>query len=113
LTLLAIIIGGFFGAIARYATSQKIHGLRGILLINWFGSLLMGISLSIFVQTSWVSMFWVMGFLGAFTTFSTFAVQFVENWFDGERRTAITYALLTVIGGFVFVYIGWWIESLF
>lgn len=113
MTLLAIIIGGFFGAIVRYAISRKIQGMRGILFINWLGSLLMGISLSIFVHTSWLSMFWVMGFLGAFTTFSTFAVQFVENWFDGERRTAITYALLTVIGGFVFVYIGWWIESLF
>ena len=113
MTLLSIIIGGFFGAIVRYAISRIIQGMRGILFINWLGSLLMGISLSIFVQTSWLSMFWVMGFLGAFTTFSTFAVQFVENWFEGKRRTANSFNNKTSLTFYEAINIGWWIELLF
>lgn len=112
MTLLAVMIGGFFGAISRYAISLKIQGMRGILLINSLGSFLMGLSLPIAIETSRLSMFWIVGFLGAFTTFSTFAFQFVQCWLNGERRKAISYAVITLIGGFVFVCIGWWIGSL-
>lgn len=112
MTLLALTIGGGLGAVCRFVISRKIQGLIGILLINWLGSFLMGVSTPLTIQTNALSMFWITGFLGAFTTFSTFAVQFVENWSMGKQRTAIIYALFTLIGGFVFVGIGWWIESL-
>jgi len=111
MTLLAVAIGGFFGAISRYAISIKIQGMTGILLVNCLGSLLMGLSLHIAIQTTWIAIFWIVGFLGAFTTFSTFAVQFVESWSKGARRKAISYALFTLIGGFIFVTIGWWIGN--
>lgn len=112
MTLLAVAIGGCFGAISRYAISLRIQGMKGILLINCLGSFLMGLSLQIAMETNWISIFWVVGYLGAFTTFSTYAVQFIESWFKGEQRKAIAYALLTLIGGFVFVCIGWWIGTL-
>ena len=111
MTLLAVAIGGFFGAISRYAISIKIQGMTGILLVNCLGSLLMGLSLHIAIQTNWIAIFWITGFLGAFTTFSTFAVQFVESWSKGEQSKAIKYALSTLIGGFIFVTIGWWIGN--
>ena len=111
MTLLAVAIGGFFGAISRYAISLKIQGMYGILYINWVGSFLMGLSLNIALETSWIATFWIVGFLGAFTTFSTFAVQFVESWSRGEQRKAISYALFTLIGGFLFVTIGWWLGT--
>lgn len=110
--LLAVAIGGFFGAISRYAISLKIQGMTGILLVNCLGSLLMGLSLHIAIQTNWIAIFWITGFLGAFTTFSTFAVQFVESWSKAEQSKAISYALLTLIGGFIFVTIGWCIGNL-
>ncbi|MGB5945903.1 fluoride efflux transporter FluC [Paenisporosarcina sp.] len=109
--LLAVAIGGFFGAISRYAISLKIQGMTGILLVNCLGSLLMGLSLHIAIQTNWIAIFWITGFLGAFTTFSTFAVQFVESWSKAEQSKAISYAMLTLIGGFIFVTIGWWIGN--
>jgi CrcB protein len=112
-TLLAVVFGGFFGAIFRYAISLKIQGMKGILLINCLGSFLIGLSLPIAIETYWLRMFWVVGFLAAFTTFSTFAFQFVESWFNRQKRKAISYALFTLIGGFVFVCFGWWIGSLF
>lgn len=112
MTFLALIIGGGLGAVCRYVISQKIQGLIGVIFINWLGSLLMGVFAPITINTNALSMFWITGFLGAFTTFSTFALQFVENWSMGKRRTAIVYALLTIVGGFVFVGIGWWLESI-
>lgn len=111
MTLLAVAIGGFFGAISRYAISIKIQGMTGILLVNLLGSLLMGFSLHIAIQTTWIAIFWIVGFLGAFTTFSTFAVQFVESWSKGAQRKAISYAFFTLFGGFIFVTIGWWIGN--
>jgi len=113
MTLLALMLGGGLGAVCRYVISRKIKDLVGVLLINWLGSFLMGVFTPLTIQTNALSMFWITGFLGAFTTFSTFALQFVENWSMGKRRTAVMYALLTVIGGFVFVGIGWRMESLF
>jgi CrcB protein len=111
MTLLAVGLGGCFGAIFRYAITLKIQGMKGILFINWVGSFLMGLSLHIALETSWIAIFWIVGFLGAFTTFSTFAVQFVESWSKGEQRKAIGYALFTLIGGFLFVTIGWWMGT--
>lgn len=113
MTLLAVGLGGCFGAILRYAISLKIQGMKGILFINWIGSLLMGFSLHIATITTWIAIFWIVGFLGAFTTFSTFAVQVVESWSKGRQRKAIFYALLTLIGGFLFVTFGWWIGATF
>lgn len=109
MTLLAVVLGGCFGAVFRYAISLKIQGMKGILFINWIGSFLMGLSLHIATKTSWMAIFWIVGFLGAFTTFSTFAVQLVESWSKGEMRKATSYAMFTLIGGFLFVTIGWWI----
>lgn len=112
MTLLTLTIGGGFGALCRYIISRKIQGLMGIVLINWLGSFLIGIFTPLTLQTNALSMFLITGFLGAFTTFSTFAVQFVETWLMGKQRTAVVYAFLTVIGGFVFVGFGWWLETL-
>jgi CrcB protein len=111
MTLLVVLLGGCFGAISRYAISLRIKGMKGIVLINWIGSFLMGLSLQIAMETSWMAIFWIVGFLGAFTTFSTFAVQFVESWIKGEPRKALSYALFTLIGGFLLVSIGWWIGT--
>ncbi len=111
MTLLSLAIGGMLGAMSRYVVSLKIQGLAGILFINWLGSFLMGVSLPLALhQTNW-NLFWLVGFLGAFTTFSTFAVQVVECWFTGKRQVAIVYALSTFVGGYLFVCLGWWICS--
>lgn len=111
MTLLAVALGGFLGAVMRFVISQKIQGMKGILLINCAGSFLIGLSLHIAIQTNWVAIFWMVGFLGAFTTFSTFAVQFVESWSKGKQRKASGYALFTLLGGFLSISLGWWIGT--
>ena len=74
-------IGGFLGAISRYGVALWI-GQRwgrnfplGTFLINISGSFLIGLLMSLFTERFMVNPQWrllfVVGFLGAYTTFST------------------------------------------
>ena len=111
MTILAVAFGGFLGAIARYLVSVRVRGMLGTMCVNILGSFLFGLSLRVVNDSGVFASLWLIGFLGAFTTFSTFAVQFVETWKDEEKGKAIGYALSTLIGGFVFIFIGWWIGA--
>jgi len=83
-TLLAVGLGGFLGAIARaYVVhiSNKYFPLDlpiGILLVNVVGSFLIGCLFAI-VAHNFISdiskSFLITGFLGALTTYSTFAIE--------------------------------------
>jgi len=112
MTILAVAAGGFLGAVARYLTSIRLPGMLGILSVNIIGSFLFGLSLRLVTESSTFAAFWLIGFLGAFTTFSTFAVQLVESWKDGHVMKACLYAIGTLVGGFVFVSLGWLISGL-
>ena len=74
--------GGFLGAVCRYGTFTIIPGTRGTLVVNVMGSFLLGLLLFysdyIGYLTPRIRMFAGIGFLGAFTTFSTFIVQTVQ-----------------------------------
>lgn len=78
-------VGGFLGAIFRYLTCLLLRDLHlngapiGILTANAVGSFLIGITLALSVQHGIFSRhtlshsFFVLGFLGALTTFSSFS----------------------------------------
>ncbi len=84
-TILAIGSGGFIGAVLRsYVNgliSQRVpHELPfGTLGVNLAGSFIMGILIAYFMYTSFFSLhvksFLTTGILGAFTTYSTFAIE--------------------------------------
>ncbi len=83
-TVLAVGIGGFLGAIVRmYVVSSMNHSFIskfpfGILSVNVFGSFLIGISFAIFLHytiSEPIKSFLTTGFLGALTTYSTFAIE--------------------------------------
>ena len=87
-TLLAIGMGGFLGAITRaylngLVSTQFPHTLPfGTLTVNLIGSLIIGILFAIFANTTQdtalsvnMKSFLTTGFLGALTTYSTFAME--------------------------------------
>ncbi len=48
------------------------------------------------------------GFLGAYTTYSTFAVETVLLIKDGHRLLAVAYAAASLVGGFAVAWAGIW-----
>lgn len=95
--LFVIGLGGALGAMARYGLSGWVQGMvdstfpLGTLAVNVLGSFLLGFSLYLLestAPTAEVRALVTMGFLGAFTTFSTFSYEALVlleggEWFRG------------------------------
>ena len=98
--LLFIALGGASGAVARYLLSNWVHGLWeghwpvGTLLVNVVGSFGMGI-LFVLIERHVIHPDWrwvlMVGFLGAFTTFSTFSLEAVGMLESGHLAHAAGY----------------------
>lgn len=103
MTTLYVAIGGTLGVLARYgigrATLHHEWLLWSTVGINIVGSFLLGL----LVAEHWfdrdVREGLGVGFLGGFTTFSTFSVQAVLEVDAGEPGRAIVYVLASVLGG--------------
>ncbi len=103
--LLAIGIGGFFGAISRYLIAlgmQKLTGLLfpiGTLTVNVLGSFLIGFLYLYFEQSvaPLQKAMLITGFLGALTTFSTFSLETMLMLQDGLYSKALLNIALNVL----------------
>jgi CrcB protein len=113
--LAAIAAGGALGAPARYEVAQVIHVAPGTFPWSTFwtnisGSFLLGLLLILLIEryppTRYVRPFFATGFLGAFTTFSTFAVETDVLIKDGHAAIGIAYALASVVAGLAAVWAG-------
>jgi len=106
-TIAAIGTGGALGAILRHGVNVGAvqvfgHGFpMGTLIVNILGSFLMGVLIALFahsIQTSnEIKLFLTTGFLGAFTTFSAFSLDFVTLYERGDIAMAGGYAAASVI----------------
>ncbi len=104
--LLFIALGGAAGAVSRYLLSGWAHALWegkwpvGTLLVNMLGSFLIGIVFVLIekqvVHPDWRSVLMV-GFLGAFTTFSTFSLETISLFEDGHAMHAAGYMLVSAL----------------
>ena len=108
--------GGFLGAIARYAAAywigQKLGRIfpLGTFIVNVSGCFLIGLLMTLFTERFMINPQWrlflVVGFLGAYTTFSTFEYETGALLKDGEWIISGMNVVLSVIAGFVALKIG-------
>lgn len=108
-------LGGAFGAACRYAISVGLSnpGSGGFpwatFIVNMLGCLLIGLVWRWLIEDTTSSILLpliVTGFLGGFTTFSTFGLESFILWKSGETATLMVYIMLSNILGFAFVVTG-------
>ncbi len=112
LDLALVAAGGFLGAISRYNISKILNKkysfiYLGTFLINISGSLLLGFLVNIHLNTN-INLFMGIGFLGAFTTFSTFKVESLSLVHSKQSKQFLIYFFLTYTIGIIFALIGFW-----
>jgi CrcB protein len=105
--LIAIASGGAVGALFRFWVSNGVYSLLGrgfpygTLAVNVLGSLVMGILYVLLLERSTVSPelrgALLIGFLGAFTTFSTFSIETLNLLEQAELLKAVLNILLSVV----------------
>lgn len=116
--LATIAAGGALGAPARYGLSQAIHVAKdsfpwSTFTINVSGSFALGFLLVLILErfppSRYLRPFAATGFLGAYTTYSTYAVETDLLWKDGHAAIALAYALASALVGFLAVWAGIWL----
>jgi CrcB protein len=109
-------VGGFAGAISRYwiglVVTQRL-GLRfpfATFLINVTGCFLIGFFMHLLAERGVLDLDWlyiiVIGFIGAYTTFSTFEYEIMRLMIDGRFGISLLYVGSSLLVGFFMVWVG-------
>lgn len=116
-TIIYIAIGGAIGAILRYSISGYIYRNFdetlpwGTIAVNLIGCFIIGFLWNIFEDMTHspnTRIFIFIGILGAFTTFSTFGLESLHLFREGEIKLAVLNILISNIGGIGLVVIGYY-----
>ncbi len=108
-------LGGALGAIARVCLMHILPAFvlalpLKMLIINVVGCFLIGVLSESIACCGHLSLhvrhFLVQGFLGGFTTFSAFALEFGVLYQKGLYLVALLYATLSVVVGLTFFFLG-------
>lgn len=110
-----VALGGACGALARYGAGRLVaqfvaHPFPwGTWVVNLLGCFLIGMSVPLFSQlgaAERLRFFLVVGFLGSFTTFSTYSLDTVALWGDGTEVLSLLNAVGSLVGGLILVVVG-------
>lgn len=106
--------GGALGAFARYLISMYVMTNDlfpyATLSVNLIGSFFLGaIYASALIKNSQLLLFLTTGFLGAFTTFSSFSLEVIQLFEHSNYSLALIYIAASIIGGFIFAAFGFMI----
>ena len=112
-----IAVGGALGAPARYEVSRLIHVANdsfpwATFVTNLSGAFVLGLFLTFTLERlastryRLLRPFFAIGFLGAFTTFSTMAVETVTLEKDGYVALGFGYLIVSIGAGLVVTYLG-------
>ena len=122
LKILAVMTGGSIGAACRYLLFLAVQRSTGpafptgTLAVNLLGSFLIGLLWSFFEGsrlTNEVRLLIFTGFLGGFTTFSTFARETTQLFKLVEWKTALVYVGISNIFGVALVLAGYYVSRRF
>ncbi len=107
-TLLWVAAGGALGAVARFLLSNLVVTWTAnsfpwnTLTVNVLGSFALGAVFAGLSDLHWFHTiarpFFIIGLLGAFTTFSAFSLESLTLVEDGRAWLAVAYALSSVVG---------------
>ncbi|MCD6177267.1 MAG: fluoride efflux transporter CrcB [Candidatus Cloacimonetes bacterium] len=115
LQMLYIALGGSAGAVSRYLISGAVSRTSnevfpwGTMAVNLFGSLLIGFFIELFSRSlipENLRSFLIIGFLGAFTTFSAYAMESINLLRGNEIKFFFQNVLIHNMMGLVFVVFG-------
>lgn len=116
-----IAIGGAIGAVARFGLSFSLGQVSsgtfpwGTLAVNLAGSFAIGVLVEMFdtylVPVEWRS-FLAIGFVGAFTTFSTFSLETYNLFRDGQTKLALYNIAANNFGAILLVIVGVYVARL-
>lgn len=123
MSLLWIALGGGLGSVARFLLSSLMNKQLGVdfpfgtLGVNVLGSFCIGIAYVYLVQLNMgnphYKHLFMVGFLGAFTTFSTFSLDSIQLIESGKSLWAICYIGLSVMGCLLASLLGIWLARQF
>ncbi len=114
--ILAVALGGALGALARYGVANLLTSRYGnkvpfaTFVINISACFLIGFFLTFLAKRPHGNFLWSflipVGFIGAYSTFSTFEWEILERLEMGAFMLAGLYMLASVIAGLVAVWLG-------
>lgn len=118
MSLVYIGLGGFLGAISRYLISKYINTHfplsnmpYGTLFVNLIGafilSLLMSLSIHKLEMSKNFMLFFATGFIGSFTTFSTFIYETIILNEESFSFYSIIYLSISILLGLLFAFLGY------
>jgi fluoride exporter len=119
---LLVMLGGAFGSLLRFAFLNKFALLSGstdfpygTLFVNIVGSFFMGVLIGMIPRqtTGYLAdpFYWLfgIGFLGGFTTFSSFALDVLNIFYTGNKPAVAIYMVVSVFGSVAACFAGFWI----
>ncbi|HEV8688483.1 MAG TPA: CrcB family protein [Gaiellaceae bacterium] len=116
LTVIGIGVAGALGAVARYGLDGVVSRRWptafpwGTLVVNVTGAFLLGLVFTVLAEhltvAPWVRSSLTIGFLGAYTTFSTLAFESYRLLEDGAAGLAFANMAVSVTAGLAAVYAG-------
>lgn len=116
--------GGFFGTLARYYVQQALNKFVsfpfGTFVVNVTGCFVIGFVYGFMLSKAsldnevsrMIKMFFVTGFCGGYTTFSSFGYESMDLLIKGYCINSFLYLILSIFLGLLFCYLGLLISKL-
>ena len=115
-SLLAVIVGGSVGCVARWLVGLKFNALfpnmlLGTLLVNLVGGFIIGAATAFFIKNPHIDPAWrlliITGLCGGLTTFSAFSVEVVAMLQQGRLGWAAITITTHLLGSLLMTFVGY------